>query len=81
MLTEVQQRIACEQLGRRGRTSDPAWAHRRLLLAAGERLSQAGPARLTAVLAADDSTNEIGAAWKVKELLRQLLAASTAHDA
>ena len=33
------------------------------------------------MLAVDDPSNEIGAAWGVKELLRQLLAAPTAHDA
>jgi transposase len=80
-LTEVRQRVAREQHGRRGRKPDPAWAHRRLLLAGGDRLSHRGLARLKQVLAQDDPTNEIGAAWGIKELLRQLLAASTAHDA
>jgi transposase len=80
-VTEVRQRVAREQLGHRGRKADPAWAHRRLLLAAGDRLSRRGLARLKQVLAIDDPTNEIGAAWGVKELLRQLLAAPTAHDA
>ena len=81
VLTEVRQRVAREQLGRRGRRADPAWAHRRLLLSAGDRLSRRGLARLTHVLAVDDPSNEIGAAWGVKELLRQLLAAPTPHDA
>jgi transposase len=81
MLTEVRQRVAREQLGRRGRKADPAWAHRQLLLTAGDRLSQRGLARLKHVLAVDDPTNEIGAAWGVKELLRRLLAVPTAHDA
>jgi transposase len=80
-LTEVRQRVARKQLGRRGRRLDPAWAHRRLLLAAGDRLSARGLARLRQVLAVDDPTNEIGAAWGGKELLRQLLAAPTPHDA
>jgi transposase len=80
-VTEVRQRVAREQYGRRGRKADPAWAHRRLLLAAGDRLSARGLARLRHVLAVDDPTNEIGAAWGVKELLRQLLAAPTPHDA
>jgi transposase len=80
-LTEVRQRVAREQLGRRGRKPDPAWAHRRLLLSAGDRLSRRGRARLRHVLATDDPTNEIGAAWGVKELLRRLLAAPTGHDA
>jgi transposase len=38
MLTEVRQRVAREQLHRRGRKVDPAWAHRRLLLRAGDIL-------------------------------------------
>ena len=42
---------------------------------------QARVARLKQALAIDDPTNEIGAARGVKELLRQLLAAPTAHDA
>ena len=79
-LTEVRQRVAREQLGRRGRKLDPAWAHRRLLLAAGDRLSRRALARLKQVLATDDPTNEIGAAWGVKELLRHLLAAPSASD-
>ena len=39
MVTDVRQRVAREQLGRRGTTADPAWVHRRMLLAAGNRLS------------------------------------------
>jgi len=81
VVTEVRQRAAREQLGRRGRTTDPAWAHRRLLLRAGDQLSAAGLRRLAGVLATDDPCNEIGAAWGVKELLRALLAARTRHDA
>ncbi len=81
MVTEVRQRVAREQLGRRGRKADPAWAHRRLLLRAGDQLGSAGLRRLAGVLATDDPSNEIGAAWGVKELLRGLLAARTRHDA
>jgi transposase len=80
VVTDVRQRVAREQLGRRGRKPDPAWAHRRLLLAAGDRLSKRGLARLTYVLTVDDPTNEIGAAWGVKELLRQLLAVRDPAD-
>lgn len=81
MVTETRQRVAREQRGRRGRTADPAWAHRRLLLAAGDRLSSSGRRRLARVLRIDDPTNEISAAWAVKERLRHLLAAPTPHDA
>ncbi len=80
MPTEVRQRVTREHHGRRRRRTDPAWAHRRLLLAAGNWLSARGLDRLSAVLAADDP-NEIGAAWGVKELLRQLLACTEAHRA
>jgi transposase len=73
MVTEVRQRVAREQHGRRGMAIDPAWAHRRMLLTAGDRLSKRQLARLARVLATDDPTNEIGAAWGCKELLRQLL--------
>jgi transposase len=74
-VTEVRQRVAREQLGRRGTKVDPAWVHRRMLLTAGDRLSARQLARLKRVLATDDPSNEIGAAWGIKELLRRLLAA------
>ena len=45
-LTEVRQRVAREQLGRRGRKPDPAWAHRRLLLRRGSvQQARPGPAQ------------------------------------
>ncbi len=81
VLTEVRQRVAREQLGRRGRKSDIAWAHRGLLLRAGNTLSAKALQRLKRVFVADDPTNEIGAAWGCKELLRQLLTARDRHTA
>jgi transposase len=78
-VTAVRQRVAREQLGRRGRAADPAWAHRRMLLSAGDRLSHRQLDRLTRVLAADDPTNEIGAAWGCKELLRHVFTARDPH--
>jgi transposase len=74
MLTEVRQRVTRQLHQRRGLVSDPVWAHRRMLLTAGNRLSRRQLDRLTQVLDADDPTGEIGAAWGCKELLRQLLA-------
>jgi transposase len=76
VVTEVRQRVQREQHTRRGGKVDPAWAHRRLLLRAGDRLSKPALKRLGDVLATDDPTDEIGAAWACKELLRHLL---TAH--
>jgi transposase len=74
MLTTVRQRVAREQHGRRGRKADLVWAHRLLLLRAGNRLSARALARLDDVLTTDDPTGQIGAAWDVKERLRLLLA-------
>lgn len=80
-VTDVRQRVTREQLGRRGRKTDPAWAHRQLLLRAGNTLSPKALARLKWVFAHDDPTDEIGAAWACKELLRQLLTARDRHTA
>ncbi len=80
MVTEVRQRVARERHHRRGLVTDPAWAHRRMLLTAGDRLSARQLDRLAKVLATDDPTDEIGAAWACKELLRQLLAATDPWD-
>jgi transposase len=74
-LTDVRQRVVHEQHDRRGRKTDPAWAHRRLLLRAGDTLSPAALTRLTTVLTTDDPSGQLSAAWAVKELLRQLLQA------
>jgi transposase len=74
-LTDVRQRVAHEQHGRRGRKTDPAWAHRRLLLRAGDTLNPAALRRLTTVLTTDDPSGQLSAAWAVKELLHQLLQA------
>ncbi len=75
MVTEVRQRALREQQGRRGLKIDPAWANRRLLLRNGDQLSPQALARLKTVFKHDDPTNEIGAAWTVKEQLSHLLAA------
>jgi len=73
-VTEVRQRVTREQHGHRGTLAQPVWVHRRMLLTAGDHLSARQLARLRAVLASDDPTGEIGAAWAVKERLRMLLA-------
>ncbi len=80
-VTEVRQRVTRAHKGRRGRGVDPAWTNRRLLLRAGDSLSPRALARLKATLRADDPTDEIGAAWGVKEQLRRLLASNSLADA
>jgi transposase len=74
MVTEVRQRVARQRHGRRGIKADPVWAHRRMLLTAGDRLSAHQLSRLRWILAQDDPTDEICAAWGCTQLLRQLLA-------
>ena len=81
MVTHVRQRVVRDRKGRRGRGVDPAWTNRRLLLRAGNTLSPAALARLKATLRADDPTDEIGAAWGVKEQLRRLLASGSLAEA
>jgi transposase len=76
MVTEVRQRATRDQLGRRGTTADPVWVNRRLLLTGADHLTPKQWARLNATLERCDPTNEIGAAWGVKERLRLLLAES-----
>lgn len=81
MLTAVRQRVVRDRKGRRGRGIDPAWTNRRLLLRAGDTLGPRALARLKATLRADDPTDEIGAAWGVKEQLRRLLASGSLAEA
>ncbi len=71
-VTAVRRRCASEHRGRRGRAVDPAWAHRLLLLRGADTLSPRGWAKLTHVLAVDDPSNEVGAAWGIKEQLRRV---------
>jgi transposase len=81
MLTEVPQRLTQEIKGRRGRTTDPVWADRRLLLRAGETLSDRGRARLRQVFDLDDPTGKLQTAWNVKEQLRALLRTGSLQNA
>jgi transposase len=73
MVTEVRQRVTRNQLGRRGTVADPVWVNRRLLLTGAEHLSAKQWVRLSRMLDHHDPTEEIGAAWGVKERLRLLL--------
>jgi transposase len=81
MLTEVRQRLTQQVHGRRGRSIDPVWANRRLLLRGGDTLSDRARNRLSTVFATDDATGKLQAAWLVKEQLRTLLATGSHADA
>ncbi len=73
-VTAVRQRVTREQLGRRGRKTDPAWANRRLLLRGRERLSQAALARMWNGCVDHDPSGQILSVWIAKEELRALCA-------
>ena len=81
MVTTVRQRLARNHRGRRGRKDDPAWAHRMLLLRGGDTLTPRAWERLETVFRTDDPTDELSAAWGIKEQLRRLLATDTLAQA
>jgi transposase len=80
-LTEARQNLSQQVRGRRGRAVDKAWAHRMLLLRAGDTLTANAAHRLAEVFAADDPTGKLQAVWKVKEQLRALLRTGSLADA
>jgi transposase len=73
-VTKVRRRVIWEQQGRRGRKIDPAWANRRRLLTARERLSPKAFATMWNALIDSDPSAQILTAWIAKEELRALLA-------
>jgi len=77
-VTAVRQRVTRELLGRRGRTVDPAWANRQLLLRGRERLSHAALARMWNGCVDHDPTEQILSAWIAREDLRALCATAAA---
>jgi transposase len=81
MVTRVRQRLVREREQRRGRKVDPAWAHRTLLLRGYDTLTEKAKARLQTVFTGDDPTDELSAAWGVKEQLRRLLNTGTIEQA
>ena len=81
MVTRVRQRLIREREQRRGRKIDPAWANRTLLLRGYDTLSARARTRLDHVFAVDDPTQELSAAWGVKEQLRRLLHVNTVEQA
>jgi transposase len=72
-VTRVRQRVTRQVLGRRGTARDPAWANRRRLLRARERLTGEQFHRMWEEISAQEATGELLAAWIAKEELRYLL--------
>lgn len=72
-VTKVRRRVIWAQNGRRGRKIDPAWANRRRLLSARERLSDKAFTTMWNSLIDADPSAQILTAWIAKEELRKLL--------
>jgi transposase len=78
-VTRVRQRVARQVLGRRGTSRDPAWANRRRLLWARERLTTEQFNRMWEEILSQEATGELLATWIAKEELRYLLSLARTH--
>jgi transposase len=74
---DVRRRTQQTVLGHRGRTGDPLYRIRRILLAAADRLDARGWHRLATGLADGDPDGDVAAAWQAKEALRDVYRAAT----
>ena len=80
-IDEVRRRVQNETLGHRGRSGDPLYEIRRLLLRGIERHTERSRARLDAGLAAGDPRDEVLDALLAKESLRTMYAAEDSTEA
>jgi transposase len=77
MVDDVRRRVTYQRYGRRGRSGDLEYAIKNLLRRGAERLSKASRHKLLIALSdLDEGGRQIGAAWRTKELVRDLLALS-----
>jgi transposase len=73
MTGDVRRRVVRGKYGRRGRSGDPEYGIKNLLVRNLEHLSPAQFAKVTGILQADPGGQEIAAAWIGKEKLRHAL--------
>jgi transposase len=78
-VTRVRQRVTRQVTGRRGTARDPAWANRRRLLRARERLTSDQFHRMWEEILAQEATGELLATWIAREELRYLLSLARAR--
>jgi len=78
---DTRRRVQRQTVGHRGRSRDPRYATRRLLLVAEDRLSERARARIDTALDEGDPTGELRAAWTARELLRCVYAAKDLRSA
>jgi transposase len=73
MAGDVRRRLTYERHGRRGRAGDPEYDLKDLVRRGKEKLSKAARHKLLRALAdLGDAGRQIGAAWRAKELLREV---------
>jgi len=77
---DVRRRVQQETLGHRGRSGDPLYGIRRLLLRGYERLTDRQLERIDEGLVGD-RYGEVGAAWLAKELVREIYTAPSLIEA
>ena len=70
MTGDVRRRVVRGKYGRRGRSGDPGYGIKNLLVRNLEHLSPAQFAKVTGILGSDPAGQEIAAAWIAKEKLR-----------
>lgn len=77
---DVRRRTQQTVLGHRGRTGDPLYRIRRLLLTGCDRLDGRGWRRLAVGLADGDPDGDVAAAWQAKEALRDVYRADLSRS-
>ncbi|GIH73563.1 hypothetical protein Mth01_58160 [Sphaerimonospora thailandensis] len=74
VIGDVRRRVTFERYGRRGRATDLEYVIKGLLVRGQEKLSERARGKLLCALAdLSDGGRQIGAAWRAKELLRDLV--------
>ena len=74
-VSDVRRRVQQDTLGHRGRTGDPLYGIRRLLLRTWANLNDRGWERLRDGLAAGDPDGHVAAVWLARELLSEVYTA------
>lgn len=78
---DVRRRVQQEQIGHRGRSGDPLYKIRRLLLQGSERLNDRGWERVLLGIEVGDPDLEVTTAWLTKDALRAVYATTDAETA
>lgn len=78
---KVRRRVQNDTLGHRGRTADPLYRIRKLLLAGAERLNDRGHDRVLLGLRVGDPHDELLGAWLAKESVRDIYLTDNVADA